>query len=636
MSPRKEVRNQRVIAANPAATPTLPIYAAGPFRPRYADFECNLCAQGTLANTKLRGTPQELAAFPSFWQLPDAPPVVLDRRAHLHDFLSFSIGRGTRGRLAAQTTFTTSPVPLDATPLADVAYMDPPLSIWPASRSGDLPPAIDLAQQPALAKRGSPRMNLKDKSETLDDESQVAARTDFVFGREGANDESMTEFGLVQRMEKETRLAAVDDIVSILFLWERLVEGLAEWSWLLPCSDLGLETCAAKVRQAVPTLDYVVKLVPDPSPHPSATAVFRQPPTFTTPNQTEVIARESASNSRQRELGIRTMSTNESPTQAHSPSSFQEDLGEWAWLHQTTTPDMSQFPLVPPSPMYQTFNPDNSQAAVPPLMPETASYPTMNTNLTDSLGSSPVELLVHDIDPFMAFQLGLYLGSTGPSWAVPESCGPADLFASTLDGDLFSGLDFAPGPFTHTPPHGSTSPATSLYDMDALYLPSNHYAPADPLTPISLASGTPESALSPSSPATIFSQALPCPEFSRNNGAYNNTNSSTASPSAASTTTTTTTPNPNDPTPPPNKPDERKRRETKRMRFRCPVTPATTARCTQGFLDARTLHRHVWTHHKAYAREHNVPSEQTGCEFPGCGYMGRGDNVARHMKRHGR
>jgi hypothetical protein len=215
----------------------------GTLRPRYADFECNLCAQGTLANTKLRGTPQELAAFPSFWQLPDAPPVVLDRRAHLHDFLSFSIGRGTRGRLAAQTTFTTSPVPLDATPLADVAYMDPPLSIWPVSRSGDLPPAIDLAQQPALAKRGSPRMNLKDKSETLDDESQVAARTDFVFGREGANDESMTEFGLVQRMEKETRLAAVDDIVSILFLWERLVEGLAEWSWLLPCSDLGLGWC---------------------------------------------------------------------------------------------------------------------------------------------------------------------------------------------------------------------------------------------------------------------------------------------------------------------------------------------------------------------------------------------------------
>ncbi|KAH6617445.1 hypothetical protein F5144DRAFT_551896 [Chaetomium tenue] len=511
-------------------------------------------------HVKLHETPQKLAAFFSFWQLPDAPPVVLGHRTHLPDFLSSSIDRGTRGHLAAQTTLAAYPLPRDALPLAKVGHMDPPPSIWPASRSGDLPPAIDLAQQPALADSGSPRVNRTDKSETLDDESQVAARTDFVFGHEGDNDEPMTEFGLVQRKEEETRLAAVVDVVSILFLLERLVEGLVEWSWLLPCSDLELDWCQQEAMLL--------------------------------------------------------------------PSRERVQL-------TTTTADMSQFPLVPPSPMCQTFNPDNSQAAVPPLMPQTASYPIMNTNLTDTLGSSPVEPLVRDIDLFMAFQLGLYLGSTDPSWAVPDSCAPTDLFATTLDGDLFSGLDFAPGPFTHTPPHGSTSPATSLYDMDALYLPSSHYAPADPLTPISLSSGTPESAPSPYSPATIFSQALPYPESSHNNGAYNNTNSSTASPSAASTTTTTT-PNPNDPTPPPNQPEERKPREPKRLRFRCPVTPATTARCTQGFLDARTLHRHVWTHHKAYAREHNVPSEQTRCDFPGCGYTGRGDNVARHMKRHGR
>lgn len=331
------------------------------------------------------------------------------------------------------------------------------------------------------------------------------------------------------------------------------------------------------------------------------------------------------------------MSTTESSTHAHSPVSFQEELGEWAWLHQTTTSDMSQFPLVPPSPD-QTFSLENSQAVIPPLTPQTASpYPTMNTSLTNSLGSSPVEPLVQDIDPFMAFQLGLYLGSTDPSWAVPENCVPADLFPNSLDGELFSGLDFTPEPYTYTPPHGSTSPATSLYDMDALYLPSSHYAPADPLTPISLSSATPESALSPASPTTLFSQTLPYAESSHH-AAYNTTSNNpnanpSVGPTATTTTTTTINPNPNDPNPPPNKP-ERKPREAKRLRFRCPVTPATTARCAQGFLDARTLHRHIWTHHKAYAREHDVPSEQTRCDYPGCRYTGRGDNVARHMKRH--
>jgi hypothetical protein len=200
----------------------------------------------------------------------------------------------------------------------------------------------------------------------------------------------------------------------------------------------------------------------------------------------------------------------------------------------------------------------------------------------------------------MAFQLGLYLGSMDPSWAVPESCTPAGLFNNTLDEDMFSGLDFAPETYTYTPPHGSTSPATSLYDMDALYLSSNHYAPVDPLTPISLSSGTPESALSPASPAAIFSQTFPYHECSH----HNNPNPPAASPSAGSTTTTTTTttPNPND-TNPPNKPSRKPPHDkNKHLRFRCPVTPATTARCAKGFLDARTLHRHIWTHHKAYAR----------------------------------
>jgi hypothetical protein len=331
------------------------------------------------------------------------------------------------------------------------------------------------------------------------------------------------------------------------------------------------------------------------------------------------------------------MSTNESPTQAHSPF-FQEDLGEWAWLHQTTTFDMSQFPLVPPSPTYQTFDPESPQAVVPPpLTPQGASlYPTMSTNSTNSLGSSPVEPLIQEIDPVMAFQLGLYLGSINPSWAVPESCTPAGLFNNTLDEDLFSGLDFAPETDTYTPLHESTSPATSLYDMDALYLSSNHYAPVDPLTPISLSSGTPESALSPASPAAIFSQTFPYHECSH----HNNPNPLAASPSAGSTTTitttTTTTPNPNDPNPP-NKPSRKPPHDkNKHLRFRCPVTPATTARCAKGFLDARTLHRHIWTHHKAYARANDVPSEETRCSYPGCGYTGRGDNVARHMKRHAR
>ncbi|KAH6842402.1 hypothetical protein B0I37DRAFT_356480 [Chaetomium sp. MPI-CAGE-AT-0009] len=426
----------------------------------------------------LRGP--QLAVSP--WEIPDAPPPVPSLRAVLRDFMPTKLSRGSRRWPATQPTLAASVLPLDALSSAIAAHMDPPRSKWPAQTLGARAPAADPAPQPTHADPTRPLINPPDESDILEDDFQSDAQTDFMFGMQGGNDQAKTrEFGLGKCKDEEARLATIADVVSISFLMTTVVQGLAEWSWTFssPESDLG------RFQQEG------ILLSPRTIIAPSSIAVFRQPPAFT-PNQTEVIARESASNSRRR----------------------LESLHAVALL---PTPPQS-----------------------------TSSYPTMNTSFTDSsLGSSPVEPLVQDIDPFMAFQLGLYLGSTDPSLAIPDNSALGDLFSNTLSEDLFSGLEFPPEPCTYTPPHGSTSPATSLFDMDAMYLAGTPHLPADPLTP-----------------------QPPC---------------------------------------------------NRRARFRCPLTPATTARCARGFTDARTLHRHLWTHHKDYAREHAVPSEEARCPYPGCG-----------------
>lgn len=81
-------------------------------------------------------------------------------------------------------------------------------------------------------------MNVTNRSEILDDGSQVAVHTDFVFGKGGGNDEAMmAEFGFVGWKEEEARLAKIAEVVSILFVMERMIEGLMEWSRPLPCPD---------------------------------------------------------------------------------------------------------------------------------------------------------------------------------------------------------------------------------------------------------------------------------------------------------------------------------------------------------------------------------------------------------------
>ncbi|KAK4464423.1 hypothetical protein QBC42DRAFT_45780 [Cladorrhinum samala] len=65
-------------------------------------------------------------------------------------------------------------------------------------------------------------------------------------------------------------------------------------------------------------------------------------------------------------------------------------------------------------------------------------------------------------------------------------------------------------------------------------------------------------------------------------------------------------------------------------RRRCPIRG-----CQAGSGETRDLNRHLWTNHREYARENNVPKEEIPCDFPGCDYKGRKDNVKRHKDTHG-
>ncbi|KAH8880234.1 hypothetical protein GQ53DRAFT_755219 [Thozetella sp. PMI_491] len=57
----------------------------------------------------------------------------------------------------------------------------------------------------------------------------------------------------------------------------------------------------------------------------------------------------------------------------------------------------------------------------------------------------------------------------------------------------------------------------------------------------------------------------------------------------------------------------------------CPV-------CSDTKGSARDLDRHLWTHHRDYAVENQIPSEERPCPYPHCPYVGRKDNLSRHIK----
>ncbi|KHE83146.1 hypothetical protein GE21DRAFT_1309766 [Neurospora crassa] len=58
--------------------------------------------------------------------------------------------------------------------------------------------------------------------------------------------------------------------------------------------------------------------------------------------------------------------------------------------------------------------------------------------------------------------------------------------------------------------------------------------------------------------------------------------------------------------------------------------PRKCPSCTYKAAEVKDLHRHLWSHHPVYARTENIPEEKTKCDYPGCDYRGRKDNVQRH------
>lgn len=62
----------------------------------------------------------------------------------------------------------------------------------------------------------------------------------------------------------------------------------------------------------------------------------------------------------------------------------------------------------------------------------------------------------------------------------------------------------------------------------------------------------------------------------------------------------------------------------------CP-TKATEG-CPYKTPNQRDLRRHLWTSHLVYARENNIPEWKMKCDFPGCEYKGRNDDLWRHKE----
>lgn len=76
-----------------------------------------------------------------------------------------------------------------------------------------------------------------------------------------------------------------------------------------------------------------------------------------------------------------------------------------------------------------------------------------------------------------------------------------------------------------------------------------------------------------------------------------------------------------------NKEKLRKHSKTHTRRHACDVCGEKY----RGAADKKDLDRHYWTRHTSWARDHNIPREESTC--PNCTYEGRSDNVKRHKKR---
>ncbi|AEO64647.1 741bc7bf-a911-4e2c-8bc0-3a702f11ab22 [Thermothielavioides terrestris] len=201
----------------------------------------------------------------------------------------------------------------------------------------------------------------------------------------------------------------------------------------------------------------------------------------------------------------------------------------------------------------------------------------------------PVDLILDDFDVDAALQLDAYIRGIDRSTVTPPPDSTAIVDASAagayVDTDRLSELNFEyllnlSGPFT---PPNTTSAASPVYGT--LGFNESITPPRELLTPDSLpATGT-------TSPALLYCPVASCGKYFSNTSAL------------------------------------RRHERTHRDDYRCPV-----AHCGKGHADQRHLNRHLWAKHREYAARHRVPSENARCQF--CDYMGRGDNLKRHMARH--
>ncbi|KAI0100226.1 hypothetical protein GGR51DRAFT_532882 [Nemania sp. FL0031] len=60
--------------------------------------------------------------------------------------------------------------------------------------------------------------------------------------------------------------------------------------------------------------------------------------------------------------------------------------------------------------------------------------------------------------------------------------------------------------------------------------------------------------------------------------------------------------------------------------------PRDCSLCQRSFSSNRDLNRHLWSTHPIYAADNHIPSQHSSCNAPGCAYIGRRDNVARHIR----
>lgn len=358
------------------------------------------------------------------------------------------------------------------------------------------------------------------------------------------------------------------------------------------------------------------------------------------------------------------MNHNSYSLQSHSPSFPAEEDGEWVsvWVPRTALPS----PQVGPHESQLFANsPLSSQFAILPVTPQ-SPYPSQAWDQSQLVGmnhfypspantssplnntpfsGSPVDQLLDDFDIDAALQdtnvfnvdqsllgladhdlfglpdhnlLGLGNESLMNTPILDQNPVDADLFSAFVD---FSGveldLSIVNGTNSFVPPTTSAgSPTSSTQALDdfnnftlrssipsdatrdptayssvattQLANPTTYYSPLTTgATPSSVTSSTP---VSPSSSQTIFT-------CSRD---YCNHVFGKVS-------------------------DLRRHERRHRQNFRCDL-------CGKGHIDQRGLDRHMWAQHKGEAKKRNTRSEEIKCTE--CDYVGRSDNVARHMKRH--